>query len=104
MPERHGLGGLQMREARHHRAGLGRGLLRQHLHQARELDVDVVDRVADPEPEIGRHLVVARARRVQPPGRLADDLRQPRLDIHVDVFERPRKVEPPAGDFRADLL
>ena len=48
--------------------------------------VEPVDRVAHPEPEIGRHLVVARARGVQPPGRRADQLGEPRLDIEVDVL------------------
>jgi len=32
-------------------------------------------------------LIVARARGVQPPGRGADQLGQPRLDVHVDVLE-----------------
>ena len=43
--------------------------------------------VAHPEAEVDRHLVVARARGVQPPGWLADQLGQPRLDVHVDVFQ-----------------
>ena len=49
--------------------------------------------VLHPEPEIDRHLVVARARRVQPPGGRADQFGKPRLDIHVDVLELGREGE-----------
>src|SRR3546814_2002085 len=47
-----------------------------------------VDRVAHPQAEIGRDLIVTRARGVQPSGRRADQLGQSRLDVHVNVFER----------------
>ena len=57
--------------------------------------------MASRRAEVGRHLVVARARRVQPPGRLADQLLQPRLDVHVYVFERAR-AEPPFRDLGRD--
>ena len=73
-------------------------LRRERRLQGMELADDLVDRVAHPEPEIGRHLVVARARRVQPPGGVADQLLQPRLDVHVDVFERAREGEAAFGD------
>ena len=54
-------------------------------------------RVAHPQPEIGRHLVVARARGVQPAGRLADQLGEPALHVHVDVFERALNENLPAS-------
>ena len=63
--------------------------------------VEPVDRVAHPQPEIGRHLVVAAARGVQPLAGLADPLGQPRLDVHVDVFERLVEREAPGLDFGA---
>src|SRR6185503_15549875 len=68
---------------------------------------DVVDRRdqsrpgrARIQPQIGRDLVVAAARCVQPAARVADLLDQPRLDVHVHVLERrvPRQLpsrEPP---------
>ncbi len=104
MPEGRGLGGLQMGEARHHRAGMGLGLFGQRQLQVGELRVEFVDRIAHPEPEIDRHLVVARARRMQPARRLADDLLEARLDVHMDVFERAREFERPALDFARDLI
>jgi hypothetical protein len=54
--------------------------------------------------EVGRHLVVAAARRVQPPPRLADDLGQPPFDVHVNVFER--RVERPLAtlELARDLI
>ena len=59
----------------------------------RERGIDRVDRVAHPEPEIGRNLIVARARRVQPSRRLADQLGQPAFHVHMDVFERALEGE-----------
>ena len=46
------------------------------------------------EPQVGRDLIVAAARGVQPAARVADLLGQPRLDVHVDVLERcvPRQL------------
>jgi len=64
------------------------GPRRQRAHQVHKLRIDPVDRIAHPQPEIGRHLVVARARRVQSPAGIADALDQARLDVHVDVFQR----------------
>ena len=58
-----------------------------------ERAVDAVDGVAHPEPEIGRHLIVARARGVQPPGGRPDQLREPALDVHMDVLERALEGE-----------
>ena len=51
---------------------MGERLLRQHALQMREPCVDAVDRITDIEAEVRRHLIVARARRMQPPRRLAD--------------------------------
>ena len=82
-----------MGEARHHGIGMVERLLGERALIAGERRVDLVDGVAHPEPEIGRHLIVARARRVQPPGRRPDQFGKPALDIHMDVFERPLEVE-----------
>ena len=90
---------LKMREAGHHRVGMRLRLFRERRLQRVKLAVDRVDRVPHIEAEIGRHLVVPRARGVKPPGRLADDLLQPRLHVHVDVLERARKGEFPPCDF-----
>ena len=93
VPERHRLRGLQMREARHDGRGVLQRLLGERLLIAGERRVDVVDRVAHPELEVGRDLVVARARRMQPPGRRPDQLGKPRLHVHMDVFERALEAE-----------
>ena len=59
----------------------------------RERSIDRVDRVAHPEPEIGRNLIVARARGMQPSRRLADQFRQAAFHVHMDVFERALEGE-----------
>ena len=91
MPERHRLRGLQMGEARHHRCGVLQRARGERLLQRGQRRVGLVDRVAHTEAEIGRDLVVARARGVQPAGRRADQLGKPALDVHVNVFERALK-------------
>ena len=93
MPERHRLRGLQVREARHDGRGLRQRFLGERLLIAGQRRVDVVDRVAHPELEVGRDLVVARTRRMQTPGRRPDQLREPQLDVHMDVFERALEAE-----------
>ena len=93
MAEGHRLRGLQMRETRHHRAGVFERLLDQSLLQTGKRAIERVDGVAHPQPEIGRHLVVTRARGVQPPRRRPDQRGEPRLDVHVDVFQRPLEAE-----------
>ena len=85
--ERHRLRDLQVGEARHDRFGM----LFCALHQNTLKRADHVHRlfagIAHPQPEVSRDLVVARARRVQPSCRRADELAEPTLDGHVDVFE-----------------
>ncbi len=93
MAERHRLRRLQMGEARHHGGGVLERLLGERALIGGERGIDLVDRVAHPQPEIGRDLVVARARGMQPAGRRPDQLGEPALDIHVDVLERALEGE-----------
>jgi hypothetical protein len=76
-----------MGKSGHDRAGMGEGLAGEGRLQGATLLDERVGGVADVEPEIGRHLVVARPCRVQPAGGRADQLGEPGLDVHVDVFE-----------------
>ena len=102
MAEGHRLRRLQMGEARHDRRRMGDSLLGERALQPGDLAVQMVGAVADIKPEIGRDLIVARARGVQPPGRLADQLLQPRFDIHVDIFQGAGKAEFPGIDLGFD--
>ncbi len=104
VPEGHRLGGLQMGEAGHRIGGMRPGLFGQAAHQVLDLGGDAVDGIAHPEAEIGRHLVVAAARGVQPLAGLADTLGQPRLDVHVNVLERLLEGELAALDLRRDAF
>ena len=76
MAERDRLRRLQMGEARHHRGGMRKRLLGERALIIGERLVDAVDGVAHPELEIGRDLIVARTRGMQPPGRRPDQFRQ----------------------------
>ena len=78
--------------------------MRQRLFGERTLvggkrSVERVDGVAHPQPEVGRDLIVTRARGVQPARRLADQLGQPALHVHVDVFQSPLECELAGFDF-----
>ena len=52
-----------------------------------------VDRVAQPQPHVGRDLVVARAAGVQALAGIADQRGQARLDVEVHVLEVERPGE-----------
>jgi hypothetical protein len=67
-------------------------------HQVR----DLVDRVAQPQAQIGRDLVVAGARRVQPLARVSHDSDEPPLDVEVDILRVERPAEAPRLDFVRD--
>ena len=101
--EGHGLRGLQMGEARHHGRGFAQGLFGERALQIEQRSFQAVDEVADVKPEIGRDLIVSRARRMQAAGDGTDDFGEPRFDVHVNVFERPRENEGSGTDFLLDL-
>ncbi len=82
-----------MGEARHDGRGVALGLRDQRGLEQRDIAVEPVDRLAHVEPEIGRHLVVARARGMEAPGGRTDQLGEPRFDVEMDVlvFDAERK-------------
>ena len=79
---------LQVGEARHDRGRVLLGPVDERSLQVAAGRVGLVQARAEPEPQVGRHLVVARARGVQPPGGRTDERGEPGLDVHVDVFQR----------------
>src|SRR5437899_2960170 len=58
----------------------------------------------DPESQIDRHLIVARASGVQAAGGRADQVCKAGLDIHVDVFKFRREFERPGLDLFQDRV
>jgi hypothetical protein len=88
MTEGDGLGHLQMREARHDAVGLAFGEVEQREYQGVDAGAQDVDFVAQPQPNIGRHLIIARAAGMQALAGIADVGGERRLDVHVHVFER----------------
>ena len=98
MPERNRLRGLQMGEARHHGVGVLQRPLHQRMLKRGQRRIGLVDGVADIEPKIGRDLIVARTRGVQPACGWPDQFAEPALDIHVNVLERTLEIEGSLGD------
>ena len=74
----------------------------ERAHHVGDLRRQPVDRIAHPEPEIQRDLVVAAARGMQAAAGLADPFGEPRLDVHVDVLERRVEHEAPGLDLLCD--
>ena len=97
--EGHRLCRLQVREPGHRSGSVLQRSLRQRTLIGQESGVDCVDVVSDPQPKIGGYLVIAGARNVQPSRRRPDQLGQPTLHVHVNVFERALELELAALDF-----
>ena len=76
MAERDRLRGLQMRETRHDSCGVHFCFRCERELQTGQRAIEAVDLVADVETEIGRDLIVSRARGMQPPGSRADQILQ----------------------------
>ena len=104
VPERHRLRRLQMGEARHHGIRVLLGALEQGRLQVPQQTVGAIERVAHPKAQVGRDLVVARARGVQLAAGIADQLGEPRLDVHMDVLERGAERELARLDLALDAL
>ena len=101
--ERHRLRDLHMRVARHDGIGVPVREIEQRTLCCLDKVRNLVDRRAQIQPHVGRHLVVARARGMQPLAGIADERGQPALDVHVHVFEIDRPFEAAGADLVADL-
>ena len=86
------------------RAGMRERLLGERELKPGEQRVDRVDLVTHIEAEIGRHLIVARSRRMQLAGHRPDQLGEPALDIQMNVLERAGEVEFARLDLGGDLV
>ena len=85
-------------------AGVPVGAVQQGRLQRLQLADGTVAGVADPQAEVDGDLVIAAARGVQTPRRLADQLIEARLHIHVDVLELVAEGEGPGDDLGFDRV
>ena len=79
------------------------GEVEQRAAQFAQQATDPVDLAAQPQADVGRDLVVARAAGVQALAGVADQRGQARLDVQVHVFEVELPLELAALDFAPDL-
>ncbi len=84
--------------------GVGVAAADQRPLQGHQPLVDPVDRPADPEPQVGGHLIVSAAGGVQFSPHVAEPVDQRPLDVHVDVFEFGAERESALLNFLADFL
>ena len=103
MAERDGLRHLQVGETWHHGVGVRFGKVDQRPLQIADQYQAIVDGRAQVEADVGGHLVVARATRVQALAGVADQLGQALLDVEVHVLEVDRPDEAPGLDVGTDL-
>ncbi|MGN5480558.1 hypothetical protein ACTMU2_38970 [Cupriavidus basilensis] len=94
---------MQVGEARQDGVGVLAGQVQQRHAQRAEQRDDVVDLAAQPQADVGRDLVIARAARVQALAGIADQRGQARLDVQVDVFQVQLPFEAAGLDFALDL-
>ena len=95
---------LQVRVARQRPVGVAIGRVDQHGHQRLDLRDGAERRRAREQRHIGRHLVVARPRRVELAADGPGDLRQPPFDGHVDVLVVWRERERPVRKLALDSV
>ena len=93
MAEVDGLRALQVRVARQRPVEVALGGVDQRGHERGDRIDAGQRRLAREERDVGRHLVVARARGVQPAAHRARQLGEPPLDGHVDVLVVGRERE-----------
>src|SRR6185369_11116478 len=98
--ERDRLRDLQVREAGQDGLGVLRCELDERALHVAEQHADRLDLLAQPQPHVGRDLVVARAAGVQLLTGVAGELDQARLDVEVDVLE----IDPPLERLLLDLF
>ncbi len=92
-----------MREAGHDGVGMLLGKVEQSALRRLDQIGDLIDCRAQVQPHVGRDLVVARARGVQPLAGVADQRGEPLLDVAVHVLEIVRPLEAAGADLSADL-
>ena len=86
MRDEHRLRRPEMRERRHQRVAGRRRLRRQRVDDARDRALQQRNAPPQIEPQVERHLLVARSAGVQPPAGVAEALDEQPLDEAVDVF------------------
>ena len=102
MAEGYRLRHLQVRESRHDGFCMLFGQIEQRVAQALDRRCDRIDSRAQVEPQIGRHLIVARASGMKSLPGVSDERHQPLFDVEVDVLEIARPGELAALDFTED--
>ena len=99
----HRLGTLQVRVGGQNAALVLVGPSHEGPLQGDHPRVDPVDGLADPQPQVGRNLVVAAAGGVQLAADVAQAIDQCPLDVHVDVFQLDAEREAALLNFLADF-
>ncbi len=104
MAEQDRLAALEVGVARHQDGAVELDPAQQGAEQLGEGRVEQGQPAAQPEPHVGRHLVVARAGGVQLLADLANQLGEPRLDRHVHVLMGVGRHEAAGTDLRPHQL
>ena len=104
MSEEDGLGRLDVGRPRQDRRAVALGETDECRLEVADGPVEAVDRPPQPQPQVGRDLVVAGASRVDLAADRTDPLGECRLEVEVDVLERVVPGERPGRDLGAEAL
>ena len=103
MRGQHRLGPLHVRVAGQDHVGVGSQRPTNARCRSDKPPIDLVDRLADPQSQVGRDLIVAAAGGVQLAADVAEAIDQGLFDVHVDVFQFGAERESPLLNFPADF-
>ena len=98
MTERHRLCNLQVRKAWHDRVRISLSLINQTCSQTGHLTSYALDGGTQVQPDVGGNLIVSRASCMEALARIANQLSESCLDIHVHVFQFCLPAEGTRGD------
>ena len=104
MGREHGLRPPHVGVARYDEALLPLGEAEKSHLKRGQAPVEPVDRPPAVEPQVGGHLVVAAAGRMELAAGVAEPGRERRLDVQVDVFLGGGELEPSGPDLASDIL
>ena len=95
---------LEVGKAGHEGFSMSLGLIQQRGFQRHQLLVQVVNLISDPQPEVGRDLIVPGPGGMEPSGGITRELAQAGFHVHMYIFKRRIDLQVAVLDFGLNLV